>query len=71
VVMSLLVGGSSGDEFVGKRTLSVDDDDEKNVVTTRSGSNNTTGDGPYVAPERLALAEPGGLPWRKNLIDES
>mmetsp|Transcript_12206 Transcript_12206/g.21157 ORF Transcript_12206/g.21157 Transcript_12206/m.21157 type:complete len:498 (-) Transcript_12206:64-1557(-) len=24
---------------------------------------------PYVAPERLAKAEPGGLPWRKNLIE--
>ena len=26
---------------------------------------------PYVAPERLAKAQPGGLPWRKNLILES
>ena len=25
----------------------------------------------YVAPERLAKAQPGGLPWRKNLILES
>ena len=24
---------------------------------------------PYVAPERLAKVQPGGLPWRKNLIE--
>lgn len=24
----------------------------------------------YVAPERLAIAEPGGLPWRKSLIEK-
>jgi len=68
---SLLMGGSV-DEFVGKKrtslSLSAAVVDEKNVVT--SGSNNI-GDGPYVAPERLALAEPGGLPWRKNLIEKS
>ncbi|KAK1740270.1 hypothetical protein QTG54_009220 [Skeletonema marinoi] len=61
---SLLLGS---DEFVGgrgKRTPSVVDD---NVVMSKSN----TGDGPYVAPERLAMAEPGGLPWRKNLIDKS
>mmetsp|Transcript_28219 Transcript_28219/g.56775 ORF Transcript_28219/g.56775 Transcript_28219/m.56775 type:complete len:514 (-) Transcript_28219:202-1743(-) len=61
---SLLLGS---DEFVGgrgKRTPSVVDD---NVVTSKSN----TGDGPYVAPERLAMAEPGGLPWRKNLIEKS
>jgi len=23
---------------------------------------------PYAAPERFARAEPGGLPWRKNII---
>ncbi len=23
----------------------------------------------YIAPERLAKAEPGGLPWRRNLLD--
>jgi len=38
-----------------------------NVVMSKSN----TGDGPYVAPERLAMAEPGGLPWRKNLIEKS
>ena len=34
-------------------------------------SKSSAGDGPYVAPERLAKAEPGGLPWRKNLIEQS
>lgn len=61
---SLLLGS---DEFVGgrgKRTPSVVDD---NVVMSKSNN----GDGPYVAPERLAMAEPGGLPWRKNLIEKS
>ncbi|KAL7499092.1 hypothetical protein ACHAWT_007603 [Skeletonema menzelii] len=60
---TLLLGS---DEYVGggKRTSN----DDKNVVV--SGVNNT-GDGPYVAPERLAKAEPGGLPWRKNLIEKS
>jgi hypothetical protein len=23
----------------------------------------------YIAPERLAKAEPGGLPWKHNLIE--
>ena len=60
---SLLLGS---DEFVGggKRASSSADE---NVATTKS--NNC--DGPYVAPERLARAEPGGLPWRKNLIERS
>lgn len=26
-------------------------------------------EGPYIAPERLATAQPGGLPWRRNLIE--
>ncbi|KAL7534379.1 hypothetical protein ACHAXR_008201 [Thalassiosira sp. AJA248-18] len=30
---------------------------------------NDTVSAPYVAPERLARAQPGGLPWRKNLIE--
>lgn len=52
---SLLLGG---DEFVGKGKRG-----------TLAHSNITTDShGPYVAPERLAKAEPGGLPWRKNLI---
>lgn len=26
---------------------------------------------PYIAPERLATATPGGLPWRRNLVADS
>jgi hypothetical protein len=50
------------DEFVGggKRTL----------VDNNTTAKRDTDDGPYVAPERLARAEPGGLPWRKNLIEK-
>ena len=50
------------DEFVGggKRT-SID-----NITAEKVDAE----DGPYVAPERLARAEPGGLPWRKNLIEK-
>ena len=35
------------------------------------GAPENTRDGEYVAPERLARAQPGGLPWRKNLIDNN
>ncbi|KAL9183944.1 hypothetical protein ACHAXT_002030 [Thalassiosira profunda] len=35
------------------------------------GGSNEEGESPYVAPERLARAQPGGLPWRKNLITET
>ena len=50
------------DEYVGGgKRISVD-----NKMTSKRD----TDDGPYVAPERLARAEPGGLPWRKNLIEE-
>jgi hypothetical protein len=26
---------------------------------------------PFIAPERIARAQPGGLPWRQNLIKGS
>lgn len=58
---SLLCGS---DEFVGGRGKRAS---ANNDVTTKSNN----GDGPYVAPERFAKAEPGGLPWRKNLIEKS
>ena len=35
------------------------------------GAPENTRNGEYVAPERLARAQPGGLPWRKNLIDNN
>jgi hypothetical protein len=60
---SLLLGS---DEYVGGRGKQTSDDDKNAAV---SGVN--SGDGPYIAPERLAKAEPGGLPWRKNLIEKS
>ena len=60
---SLLLGS---DDYVGGRGKQTSDDDKNAAV---SGVN--SGDGPYIAPERLAKAEPGGLPWRKNLIEKS
>jgi len=57
---TLLMGS---DEFVGGGKRASADSN----MTTKSNN----GDGPYVAPERLARAEPGGLPWRKNLIEKS
>ena len=52
--------------------LSEGDSSSSKEGTSRSdeGANPRTADGPYVAPERLARAEPGGLPWRKSLIEK-
>ena len=48
--------------------------DEELVFNGGADDDTAPGDtrnGEYVAPERLARAQPGGLPWRKNLIDNN
>lgn len=40
------------------------------ILLNRSDENHVKRDDVYIAPERFAKAEPGGLPWRKNLIEE-
>ncbi len=38
-------------------------------VKTNADGAAIQGNNQYVAPERISRAEPGGLPWRKNLIE--
>ena len=57
----LFVGGYSANKNASNKASSNGSDEEgKDGVVE-----------PYVAPERLARAQPGGLPWRKNLIKQS
>ena len=57
----LFVGGYSANKNASNKASSNGSDEEgKDGVVE-----------PYVAPERLARAQPGSLPWRKNLIKQS
>jgi len=64
---------SFDDEFVGG---------EKSVIDSSKGSeqegqdpnkmtDSSSNSYEYAAPERFARAQPGGLPWRKNLVDKT
>jgi hypothetical protein len=56
---------SFNDEFILKAKVKID---KEQTDGTGTGTGEIS-DNQYAAPERFARAEPGGLPWRKNLIE--
>ena len=51
------------DATMTKTTTPTDEDDNAGMATLYAR--------PYVAPERLATATPGGLPWKRNIMLEA
>lgn len=45
-----------------------DGDDDATRTEDDDGEDAPTSYAPYVAPERLATARPGGLPWRRSIV---
>ena len=59
---------SFDEEFIGGGKQDVmNDSEQKGKGRDQPESNSHE----YAAPERFARAQPGGLPWRKNLIDKT